>query len=494
MLLLVEVFIYFQMVLENPQLTLKYNLVFLLVCILANIGAFITYKYLSKVEKIKVENLFLIIALIYGGLYLMFIPAILGTDELPHFLRPYQISVGDVIVKNPEKNETKIPKALNNLISEYVMASRYDKKYFLESVDYSKTDQLWNGNVTSIDYSPIPYLPQIIGFWGARLLHLSPMLTMYFVRLLNFITFVVLAYFAIKLIPTKKVFALILYTSPAVLSIVSTCSGDTFALGLFLLLIAYILNLTKTKRKLTKSDYIILALASIGISTYKVFYVLYTLLLFLIPKESFGDNKKKKVLILSIIIFISLFLDFAWFISTSVGSKVSGGLTSKQIMFILTNPLKYVFIFINTYINDIYYYATNIVAGTEMCYGLARMNQLFIFAYLFIFVLSYFDGSKQLKISLAGKILIIFVSLAIFGLVSTTLYLDWTSYKLGIGALKIIGIQSRYFWPLIIPIVVIMPYAKRKYKDINLLKCSVILNTILLINCISSLLIVCFPR
>lgn len=493
--ILTELFIYFQMILEKPELTSRYRLVYLLLCILANIAAVIVCKYLNKEKKLKIENIFLIITTIFGGLYLIFVPAILGTDELPHFLRPYQISVGDVVVKNPEKNETLIPKSLADLIGKRIMAERYTKEFFLESVDYSDTTNLWNGDVTSINYSPIPYIPQIIGFWGARLLHLSPMLTMYFVRLMNFIIFVALGYFAIKLLPTKKTFALILYTSPAVLSIVSTCSGDTFALGLFFLLIAYILNLTKTKRELTKKDYLLLFLASVGISTYKMFYVLYTLLLFLIPLESFKGNKKKKILSLVTIIAISVLLDFGWFVATNIGSTIGSNLVSEQIKFILENPLKYLFIFINTYINDIYYYTTNIVAGSEMCYGLVRVNQLFVISYLFVLVLSYFDGSKKNNISLSGKVLIILVSLAIFTLVSTALYLDWTSSKLGVGTLKIIGIQSRYFWPLIIPIISILPSAKKKLKDGNkVIKASVILNTILIVNCISSLLMVCFPN
>lgn len=490
-----EIFLYFQMIFEKPELTIKYKIVFLILCILTNIVAFVIYKFIEKKELLRIENIFLIITILFGGLYMFFIPAILGTDELPHFLRPYQISVGDVVVNNPDKNETMIPKSLANLVGEKTMSKRYSKGNIIDSVDYSDTQNLWNGDVTSIKYSPIPYLPQIIGFWGARILHLSPLLTMYFVRFMNLLVWIILGYFAIKLLPTKKVFALILYTSPAVLSIVSTCSGDTFALGLFFLLIAYILNLTKTKRKLNKKDYLLIILVSLGISTYKVFYVLYLLMLFLIPIESFEGNKKKKIIFLITTLFLSLVVDFSWFMATSIDSTIESVAVSEQIKFILTNPFKYLIIFINTYINDIYYYATNFVAGSEMCYGLAKMNQLFVLSYLFVLVLSYFDGSKENNISKIGKILIVFVFLVTFALVSTTLYLDWTSSRLGIGATKIIGIQSRYFLPFIIPIISILPYCKKKYKNMSgLIKASVILNAILIVNCIKSLLIVVFPH
>lgn len=492
---LFEIFIYFQITLENPQLTLKYKLVLLITCVLANVVIFFICKYLNNKEKVKIENLFLVITILFGSLYLIFIPAILGTDEVAHFLRGYQISAGDIIVKNPEKNDTKIPKSLYDIVFQSVMADRYSKNMIFKSVNYKDTINLLNGHVTSINYSPIPYIPQVIGFWIARLLKLSPLLTLYLIRFINFSTYVTLAYFAFKLLPTKNLFALIFYTCPAILSIVSTCNIDAFSLGTFLLLIAYILNLTKTKRELNKKDYIILTLLSLGISTYKVFYVLYTLLLFLIPIECFKGNTKKKFIYLSSIVMISIMLDLAWFLATIMGPKVGASTTTEQIKFILSNPFKYMFIYINTFIDNIYYYATNLIAGSEMCYGRARINQLFVISYIFILIWSYFDGSKKNNITLFGKRLIIFVSLAIFALVSTTLYLDWTSQKMGIGSLKIIGIQSRYFWVLIIPIVSILPTVKKKFKDEKgLIKAATIMNAIIMINCIGSLLVASFPN
>ena len=92
----------------QPKLTAKYQWMFLAVCICANIACLVILWLLKKFDKMKIQTVFLTIAGIYGGLYMVFVPALLGTDELPHFLRPYQISVGDVIVKHPEKNETMI--------------------------------------------------------------------------------------------------------------------------------------------------------------------------------------------------------------------------------------------------------------------------------------------------------------------------------------------------------------------------------------------------
>ena len=446
-IILFELFLYVQMNYTEPNMTFKYNLVFIVCSTLVDLALLLILYSIKNNKILKIENLFLLVAGLFGSIYLIFIPALLGTDELPHFLRPYQISVGDVIVKNPSKNETKIPISLATFVGEKKMIGRYSKKYIEKKVNYDETTQLWNGDVTSINYSPIPYLPQIIGFWISKLFGASTLITMYIVRLCNFISWLILSYFAFKILPVKKTFAYILYTSAAVLSLVSTCSGDAFALGLFLYFIAYILSLINLKRKFGKKDFLIFILIAIGFSTYKIFYVLYVLLLFMIPKESFNNSKKKKFFILSSIVISTFALDFIWFILSAV-SNIGEELVSKQIAFILNNPLKYLFVFLNTYIKNFNYYIVNFTSGSEMCYGLIRLNNLLIYIYTFVFIVSYFNDNDSVKISKWSKFLVIFVCGLIFVFVSTTLYLSWTSAKLGIGANEIVGIQSRYFWPL----------------------------------------------
>ena len=493
LLIVTELFLYFQMISSKPSITIKYRVIYLIICILSNVFLLIALYMLNKKQKMKVENVFLTIAIIFGSLYLVFIPALLGTDELPHFLRPYQISTGDIIVKYPEKNETLIPKDIADFVGEKVMINRYSKKNTFSSTDYNNKINLWNGDVTSINYSPIPYLPQIIGFLISKLFKLSPLLTLFMVRFCNFATWLVLSYIAFKKLPTKKIFALILYTSPAILSIVSTCSGDALALALMFLLISYILNICKTERKFERMDFVSLLLISLGISTYKLFYVIYILLLFIIPQKCF-TNKKEKILTLSLIVFLSFVFDAVWFFATSISNTISSNLVSNQISFILLNPIKYILIFVNTYINDIYYYATNIVAGSEMCYGLVRVNQLFVISYLFTLIASYVNNNEKINFNKSSKILISFVCLAVFGLVSTTLYLEWTAAKMGVGYSKIIGIQSRYFIALIIPILLLFQNTKKVHiSDKKIINIAVVLDAILFIDCIKSLLIAVFP-
>ena len=76
---------------------------FIVISIITLIITVVVLLIINKKKNYKYEHIFLILNVFFGLLYLVFIPALLGTDELPHFLRPYQISVGDIVVKNPEK-------------------------------------------------------------------------------------------------------------------------------------------------------------------------------------------------------------------------------------------------------------------------------------------------------------------------------------------------------------------------------------------------------
>ena len=484
-----EIFMGFQLISNEIKVSNKYVLFYVGLCIISNVIGITSYLILNKKKNIKIEQIFLMLSILFGGLYLVFVPAMLGTDELPHYLRSYQISVGDVIVKHPERNSTLMPEELMSLLTEPSIINRYNKNNLFKPTDYNKKTNIYNGNVTSIKYSPIPYLPQVLGFWISRLLCLSPVLTLFCVRGVNLLVWIILGYFSIKLLPCKKTFATILYTSPAVLSLVGTCSGDAFALGLMFLISSYIFNLTSTKGNVTKKDYFIFMILSLLLSTYKMFYVIFLFLLFVIPNKKFKNIKQKLLFVLSII-GCSILVDYIWFSLTSINDSISNVEVTKQIHFILSNPLYYFMTFLNTFFKDSYYYISNLVGGSEMCYGIVKMNQIFIFVYLYILYLSFKSSKTSIKMNNISKIFICLICLAIIGLVSTALYVDWTSHKLGIGSNIIIGVQARYFIPLIIPLIMLAPSLKKNYKITNNYWNMVIaIDILLFINTINSIFI-----
>ena len=80
--------------------------------------------------------------------------------------------------------------------------------------------------------------------------------------------------------------------------------------------------------------------------------------------------------------------------------------------------------------------------------------------------------NKYLKIGC----LIIFIH--VFGLMSTSLYLDWTSYKANI----IDGIQGRYFLPILILVFIMMSNKSFEIKNNKIFNKNLLLLIMLIIN------------
>lgn len=466
----------------------KIQIVLLGVAILSTIAMFFLFYILEK--KYNEHKTFFIVGLTIGLLYTIFIPAIQGaTDELPHILRTYQITAGDIIVKNPDNNETEMPEELYNF-SQYLVSLniRYSKENLFKSVDYNNKVNINNVDVATGN-SPILYIPQIIGMEISKIAHLSPVMTLMLVRLCNFIIWLLLTTQAIKLFPIHKKTLSIFFIAPAVLSLVCTTNMDALPLATITLFFAYIFKYKYTEEKIVNKDKIILLILSLIFSTYKLFYPLLLITITFIPEKCFKNKKDKNIFVI-IILLLSLGLDFLWYkLSMSASSIVGNTLGAEQMNLILKRPIYYCYVLLNTYLNNFYYYITNLFAGSEMCYQYAEIPSIFIISYIVLFIYTLFNSEKN-NINFKKKeiaiILIMFFTIIV--LASTSLYIGWTVKLAGVGHDEILGIQSRYYFAFVPLFVLLYKNKKRKFNNV-VFKYIIMLNMIMLITTITSVVI-----
>lgn len=475
-------FVIFNQYIDNTKINSQKKIVFFIIITAIIMFGYIFITIFTR-RKTKLYQKFFIQALVYGIIFLVFIPAILGTDELPHFLRPYQISTGDVIVKHPEKNETQIPKDLYNFIGTHDMKEKYKKDNIIKSVNYNENTNLWNGDVTSINYSPISYIPQILGFKVSKYIKLSPLFTMYLVRLFNFASWLILVTIAIKNIPSRKLSNIILFTSPAVLSLVSTSSGDTFATANIILFISLIFKYKKEKKLLNKKELMVLSLIMLCFCSFKLVYILFILMLFLLPENCFKTKKMKYTYIILNILFM-FSIDMLWYKISSVAS----GTVNEQIQYVLEHPIKYIYIMLNTFFNNIYYYFTNLFAGSEMCYSLVRINEIGVICYALIYIYSLSKEKNNIELDLMQKTLIFLGSSLLIVFVFSAMYISWTYTSSGVGTKMIMGTQSRYFITLVPVLTMLINGDGRKINEQRILEISSFINMILIIDTMKSLI------
>ena len=437
-------------------------------------------------KNVPYHKLFFKFGLCYGILYIIFIPAMLGTDELPHFLRPYQLSVGDIFI-DVNKDTTKMPKELLNFVSTQDMRERYTKESVINQTNYKNQGYIWNGNVTSINYSPISYLPQIIGFWIARLFKLSPLLTIYIVRFMNFICWLLILTYSIKIIPTRKISNIIFLISPAIISLVTSCNIDALPLASMILFVSKIFEVKSRTTSIEKKDKIILLTSVVFFSTYKLIYILLTLMLFILPKDKFKNKKERLSFILSLIIF-GIILDIGWY--SIAPNSATDSMANEQIKYVLSNPIKYVYIIVNSYINDVSYFLTNMFGGSEMCYGLVKINEVYIYGYIIIYIISLINEKNKISMSKCDKILMASSMILIILLISSAMYAGWTATQNGIGTSKIIGLQARYYY--IVFFSVINTFNNKKITNISsksIINIALLINLLMIFDVFKSLII-----
>ena len=173
--------------------------------------------------------------------------------------------------------------------------------------------------------------------------------------------------------------------------------------------------------------------------------------LFLIPKERFKSRKNYwfHVVCAGAVILI---LSFGWLAIASryLCESQPGVDTAAQLVGILKDPAAFVLTFVRSLDNFGVTYLTEMI-GSNLGWLNIPVCALLAMGYLLILVLqvSGNDDMSGIRLDLPVKSILGGVSLLVFALIFVTLYGQWTAY----GYDKILGVQGRYFLPLLFPLI-----------------------------------------
>lgn len=423
--------------------------VYFIILAILNIMTIGIYSFIfSKYKNIKLEKLYLIMILPIGVMYMCLFPLNTIPDENTHFVRIYEISSGHLVSKIDQDKKLQGRYFDTNIYESVITATDYKKTIEKIGIRNSGKKEFYHFSNTAL-YSFICYLPQAIGVIVAKIMHLPLLLQAYMARLFNFIIFVFLTYFSIKLMPMKKASFLLIMLFPIVLQEAVSLSPDALTIATTSFLISFVLHLKKEKdKKITKKEIAILGISSIVLSLCKIVYLPICFINFLIPKEKFESLKKKNIVIISIVV-LAIIINLIWLsMSSNFLPDTSGIDSGRQLKYIISNIITYLLVIEKTYItifDDILY---NSFGSSLGCFTIS-VSRVYIFPLILIFIATIlfdnegFNKNKQIL----NKYEKGYITLLIFGvimLISTSLYLQWTP----VGNDTILGIQGRYFIPL----------------------------------------------
>lgn len=443
-----------------------------------------TYIYYKK--DIKVEKIFLYTVPVICLFYMICMPTFKNHDELYHWFRGYEVSIGKFMTGiDGDVLGTKMPENIVKPATEdWIQITYADvRKYLNLELEPEKETNLYAE--TSAVYSFIQYLPQGIGIFITRLFTDKVLLLAYGGRMMNMIVSLGCIYLAIKKIPFGKKIVLLMSYIPIAIEGFSSLSPDAMTTSVSFLYIAYILSLAFDKKDyiIGKKQVITMTILSIIMSLCKIVYIPFVLLMFLIPKEKFKNEKKVKTII--IIAAIACIINLAWLgVSSIYLAHFREGDSAVQVKSILMHPIQYIqnCLYTLNLNGDSYIYT---MFGGKLGWGeLVNVHSIVPYT-LFILTIGITLADKTIKdkFKLYQKIIMFLTILAIGGLIFTSLYVQWTTCESD----SIAGIQGRYFIP-ILPLAMLLIGSqiklKTEYKDRSIRKSIGIIGTILQITVI----------
>lgn len=417
-------------------------------------------------RKFKVENIFLIIGIPIGLLYLIFLPIDDVPDEANHFLRAYEITEGHLISQQDEENNGY--GYFTEDINKYIRDGDFSYKDTLNDISQKN-----EGNDTKYVYSNISlysficYTPQALGIFVAKLLNLSVLWQAYFARLFNFAVWVLMVYFALKILPRRKIAALFIMLLPIVMQEATSMAADCLTIGTALLLVSYILKLAGEKdKKLTKKQEIFILGLSILMSLCKIVYLPLCFIIILLPNSKF-KTKKERIIKTVICLAITIAISLTWIsIASRFLIEINEGVNSaEQVKHVITNPIKYLVTVSRTIDANFQNYSFNIVGSSLGCFDieLSKVYVISILIYMFIVFLNGRDEEDSKGLSLFDIIVISIIGLTTIALIFTSIYVQWEA----VGAHFINGVQARYFIPILFFIPLILSRFNIKHKFDN---------------------------
>lgn len=461
---------------------------FNLVAIITSLVTIIITTLIFLKKDINVEKAFLYIIPIMCAMFLVIMPMFKSHDEQRHWLRAYEVSEGHFFTQiHDNKVESYLPKNVADPLNTYWRDITYES--IKDSINVSlKADEKEYTDMSYVAvYSPIQYIPQAIGIAVTRIFTDNVLVMAYSARVTNLLFALIIMYLAIKTTPVGKKAFLLLSMLPLTIEAFSSMSPDAMTISIAFLFIAYIFKLIYEKdKKVNKKDIAIIITLSIIIALCKIVYIPLVGLLILLPKEKFKSSKRKFITVI-LIILIAIALNLTWLLTANQYLSLSSdGVSGGQISYILKNPIEYVKIFLYSLNVNGQRYLTSLFGG-ELGWNEFSLYFFvpYIYCALFIFV-AVTDKTKE-KLEISKKIIILLIVLAIFALIFTSLYVQWTSP----GDTNIKGVQGRYFIPFMPLVAILLSNIKitTKYKETNIIKTISITGMILQIYVILSIVI-----
>ena len=427
---------------------------------------------------------FLLFAISTGLVFIIITPPLQVSDEQSHFRQAYAVSNLNII---PEKFTSKgtvaygqeIPTSLSEFIDNFRLpiAGNPDNKVN-KSLTLKYVRQPLNKDVTSFQsgttYSPVVYIPQVIGITIGKIFNTSPLIMLWLGRLMNLVFWTAIIFISIRIIPFGKWAMAILALNPMAVFLSASLSADVMTTALAFLFFSLVASTYVDKENLHRKKIIIIGVVLLLLSLTKQINIIFSLLLLTVPYRKISHDKKKYFYTILLLILFAMIATVAWGMAVGAVNEATSQLqrpgfgvdSSAQLSFVLKNPITYVKIFFENYVLvNPGYFGDAVFVSAIGVFGWLDTNiplwtiMLYIIGLLLVLMYQLGRGYQTLLwqklITISTLFLLVLANI-------TALYL----YYSPVADKVVSGVQGRYFIPALVLVVGLFS-SKKKVLDLN---------------------------
>jgi len=421
-------------------------------------AAFIVYTVLylavwAIVKRIEKPEMKLAATVAVVGVIFAFANAPLqAPDENGHFMRAYTLSRGQLGFDY----NYEYPDDMYHLLDTFSERFALDEKSLPVEIErylaISSTPYTGDRYGTRIQLLT-PYLPAAAGIAIARLFGANMLVCMYTARIFNALFMALCCYFALKWAKRYRGALIVTALLPMTLYLAASLSYDSTFLAVAVLFFGMM-----CKDEFTRRD-VVLSAALLGFMVMiKPVYLPLVLLIFLIPKDRFKTKKPRwlsaVIIALSIVAVHGAHIFYATLVASGMPDNIHAPNdinSAAQIVFVLSNPIRYLLIFaVDAYVKTFYITEFGVFGWLDLPAPLTG----FLTIILFVVVSAiYADTARDLKKSHTRIHAAVVVLL--YTVIVTGFYVSWSPLR----SLSIYGVQARYFIPALPSLSIIVSKA-----------------------------------
>ncbi|MCD8075014.1 MAG: DUF2142 domain-containing protein [Lachnospiraceae bacterium] len=492
------------------------------------LAALLYQKYVLNVREDSISFLNIYIALFFlmGLAYLLVFLPYVSPDEPSHFASAYRVSnllLGKTGLTSGDRllmrAEDFVLYGLDEeaLSSEYYMQVTEEFRFFASDQSYVIAD---GAMVTNAIFS---YIVPGIGIALARMLHMSGTMTFLMGRLANLIFFTAVLRFLMKKIPFGRTALFAIAMMPMTLHMAASYSYDVMTFGFVTLFVVQVMCMVRsaetpssmasplslrsernachwqetpaaergsdaeiasrfrTVEKVSQRDYRLCVIYGILMAPSKMVYIPLLLLIFLVPWERLGETKKeawKKKLsvvgiplaatcvIMVIISLVSADSTLRKMAEQSVSVNMLSWIDEEgyTISWVITHMGAYILMLARTVVRMMDYYFFTMI-GSKLGWLDVDVPQVYAVASFVMLLLAVNirdERSEAARIGFGKKLWIAFLCAGCVFATILVMTVSWTPMSYDYVA----GVQGRYFIPLLIPAIWLLPSRLVEVKSV----------------------------